>query len=61
MPRFRYSHQSQLNGSKGGFIFFPEILKGMAVSALAAPVPGPLLMDPTHMPASVGYLREVFP
>jgi hypothetical protein len=56
MPRFCYSHQSH-----GRWAAFPEnIVKGMAVSALAAPVAAAISNDPTHTPASAGNLREIF-
>jgi hypothetical protein len=56
MPRFRYSHQS-----RGHWAAFPKnIVKGMAVSALAAPVPAAISNDPTQTPASAGNLREIF-
>ena len=55
MPRFCYSHQS-----RGRWAAFPEnIVNGMAVSALVAPVPAAISNDPTHTPASAGNLREI--
>jgi hypothetical protein len=56
MPRFCYSHQS-----RGHWAALPKnIVKGMAVSALAAPVPAAISNDPTQTPASAGNLREIF-
>ena len=55
MPRLCYSHQS-----RGRWAAFPEnIVNGMAVSALVAPVPAAISNDPTHTPASAGNLREI--
>jgi hypothetical protein len=40
-------------------ILLENIVKGMAVSALAAPVAAAISNDPTHTPASAGNLREI--